>query len=190
MSKKFVSIIGIIVGLAIVIIGFSLQDTRNYTIGKSLEFGADFYTEIYDVTQDVGRAINNAINDLICAVSWLIISLGAIDICYFSYKLVKSSEFAPSTCNGSKNSTQPNMKSNINQLKEPIENNYDFDDEIEYDSKELKKTVEISPVSGQGVCDFCLSRNKNIKTYKITINESESMEFNLCEKCAKDNNYI
>ena len=91
-SKKLVSIIGIIVGVIIIIIGFSLQDTSSYSIGKSIKFGADFYTEMYDVTKDVGRAINNAINDLICAISWLIISLGAIDICFFVYKLVKASE--------------------------------------------------------------------------------------------------
>jgi hypothetical protein len=91
-SKKIVSIIGIVIGVIIIIIGFSLQDTSNYSIGKSIKFGADFYTEMYDVTKDVGRAINYAINDLICAISWLIISLGAIDICFFVYKLVKASE--------------------------------------------------------------------------------------------------
>lgn len=87
-AKKVVSIIGIIVGVIIVINGFCLQDTSNYSIGESIRFGADFYTEMYSVTKDVGRAINNAINDLICAISWLIISLGAINICFFVYKLV------------------------------------------------------------------------------------------------------
>ena len=91
-SKKIVSTIGIVIGVIIIIIGFSLQDTSNYSIGESIKFGADFYTEMYDVTKDVGRAINYAINDLICAISWLIISLGAIDICFFVYKLVKASE--------------------------------------------------------------------------------------------------
>ena len=90
LDKKIVSIIGIVVGLAIVIIGFSLQDTTNYSIGESIRFGADFYTEMYDVTQDVGRAINRAINDLIRAVGWLIVSLGAIDICFFVYKLIQA----------------------------------------------------------------------------------------------------
>ena len=56
----------------------------------SIRFGADFYTEMYDVTQDVGRAINRAINDLIRAVGWLIVSLGAIDICFFVYKLIQA----------------------------------------------------------------------------------------------------
>ena len=88
-SKKIASIIGIIVGVTIIIVGFSLQDTSNYSIGESIKFGADFYTEMYDVTKDVGRAINYAINDLICAIGWLIVSIGAIDICFFVYKLVK-----------------------------------------------------------------------------------------------------
>ena len=91
-SKKIVSIIGIVIGVIIIIIGFSLQNTSSYAIGKPIAFGGDFYTEMYDVTKDVGRAINNEINDLIYAISWLIISLGAIDICFFVYKLVKASE--------------------------------------------------------------------------------------------------
>jgi len=90
--KKIVSIIGMAVGLIIIIIGFCLQDTSNYGIGESIRFGADFYTEIYAVTQDVGRAINYAINDLICAVSWLIIAIGAIDICFFAYVFAKTLE--------------------------------------------------------------------------------------------------
>lgn len=95
-SKKIVSIIGIVIGVIIIIIGFSLQNTSSYAIGKPIAFGADFYTEMYAVTKDVGRAINNAINDLIYAISWLIISLGAIDICFFVYKLVKASEVSNS----------------------------------------------------------------------------------------------
>ena len=86
-AKRTASIIGIIVGIIIVIIGFSVQSTSTYSIGKSLKFGADFYTEIYDVTKSVGYAINRTINDLICAIGWLIVSLGVIDICFFGYKL-------------------------------------------------------------------------------------------------------
>ena len=53
-----------------------------------------------DVTKDVGRAINYAINDLICAISWLIISLGAIAICFFSYKFAKVNEASNSYTEG------------------------------------------------------------------------------------------
>lgn len=89
-SKKVTCVIGILVGIAIMIVGFCLQDTSTYSIGEyNMKFGADFYTEIYDVTGDVGRAINYAINDLICAIGWVIISLGAIDLCYFAFKLAQ-----------------------------------------------------------------------------------------------------
>lgn len=91
-SKKIASVIGIIVGIIIIIIGFTVQDTSTYSIGKSIEFGADFYTEIYDVTKEAGTAIRSAINDLIVAISWLIISLGAIDICFFAYKFVQAND--------------------------------------------------------------------------------------------------
>ena len=87
-SKKVAAIIGIVVGFIIIIIGFCIQNTSVYGIGESIKFGADFYTEMYSVTKDVGYAINYAINDLIRAIGWLIISLGAINICFFAYKLV------------------------------------------------------------------------------------------------------
>ena len=92
MSKKTTSIIGIVVGIIIVIIGFFVQDTSNYGIGESIKFGADFYTEMYAVTKDVGRAINYAINDLICAVGWLIIVIGLFDIAYFVCKMASCGE--------------------------------------------------------------------------------------------------
>jgi ribosomal protein L40E len=96
MSKKTSCILGIVVGIAIIIIGFSVQDTSSYGIGKPIEFGADFYTEIYDVTKDVGHAINWTIRDLISAVGWLIVSLGAFDVCYFISKManIKNDEKA------------------------------------------------------------------------------------------------
>ena len=90
--KKYVSIIGMILGVIIIIIGFCLQDTSNYAIGESIRFGADFYTEMYAVTKDVGNAINYAINDLIYAVSWLIIAIGAVNICFFAYAFAKAQE--------------------------------------------------------------------------------------------------
>ena len=98
-NKKIMSIIGIIVGIAIVIIGFLLQNTHSANIGEGyMKFGADFYTEIYDVTRDVGMAITHSINDLIVAISWLIVSIGAIDICFFSYLLTKASKVSDNQC--------------------------------------------------------------------------------------------
>ena len=87
MSKKFACIFGIIVGFFVIIIGIMLQNTTIYSIGEPIKFNGYFYTEIYDVTQDVGRAINKAINDLICALGWLTIAIGSIDICFFVYTL-------------------------------------------------------------------------------------------------------
>ena len=100
-SEKGLPIFGIIIGIVIIIIGFCVQDIRvdssDTTVGSSnMKFGADFYTEIYDVTRDVGLAINNAQENIcnaverICdAIGWLIISLGAVDICFFACKYAK-----------------------------------------------------------------------------------------------------
>lgn len=110
-SKKIVSVIGIVVGVAIIIIGFSLQGTSVYAIGEQIKFGADFYTEMYAVTQDVGHAINYAINDLIRAVGWLIVSLGAIDICFFGYKLA---EGIKASGNSKSKNTENNVLSWVN----------------------------------------------------------------------------
>lgn len=76
-----------------------MQNTSNYSIGEQIKFGADFYTEMYDVTIDVGHAINYAINDLIRAMGWLIISIGAIDICFFAYKFAACCNIAKNTEN-------------------------------------------------------------------------------------------
>lgn len=116
MAKKLVSILGILVGVAILIIGFSVRDTSvsssSYyfsggpSIGENIKFGADFYTEIYSVTKEVGEAVNtageamvgsvnnaqrnisNAAEDICNAIGWLIVALGLIDICYFATNLV------------------------------------------------------------------------------------------------------
>lgn len=114
-KKQIASIIGIVVGVIIIIIGFSIQGTNvdsspyllssSSTIGSSIKFGADFYTEIYAVTQDVGEAVNSAQRNIggsvnnaqrnicqaiesICnAIGWLIVVLGMFNICYFVNKL-------------------------------------------------------------------------------------------------------
>ena len=86
----------------------SYSDSGTYVntanVGQNIKFGADFYTEMYSVTKDVGNAVNNAPKEIseaannatnhICgavnhavravcnAIGWLIISLGAVDICF------------------------------------------------------------------------------------------------------------
>lgn len=101
-ATKVASIIGIIVGIVILILGLFIQNVSYDTestesIGKSIKFGADFYTEMYDVTRDTGLAVNNttkAINNAVevlskicAAIGWLIVSIGAADISFFVHKL-------------------------------------------------------------------------------------------------------
>jgi hypothetical protein len=120
MEKKAASIIGIILGIAIIIVGFCVQginvdadDHESYgtpTIGSYIKFGADFYTEMYAVTQDVGDAVNSANKNIhgavnnaqrnICgaiekacdAIGWLIVAIGLFDIAYFVCKMASCGE--------------------------------------------------------------------------------------------------
>jgi hypothetical protein len=97
--KATASLVGIFVGIIIIIIGLCVQgisiSAYHTDIGKDIKFGADFYTEIYAVTQDVGAAINSlkytvatAVESVCDAIGWLIVSLGAIDVCFFAYKYI------------------------------------------------------------------------------------------------------
>lgn len=85
--KLIACCIGIIVGIAIIFIGFEAQKVSSTSIGTYMKFGADFYSEIYLVTMNVGKAVNNVNKNICETIGWLIISLGAIDICYFVNKL-------------------------------------------------------------------------------------------------------
>ena len=101
--KALVCAAGIVLGVIMIIMGLCVLNTSHSTasgpyIGKSISFGADFYTEIYSVTKDVGLAINDAAKDVtgsinnavdnICgAISCMIISIGLVDIAFFAYKL-------------------------------------------------------------------------------------------------------
>ena len=104
MEKKTASIIGIVLGIAIIIVGFCVQgisvDAAGADVGNSyMKFGADFYTEIYDVTRDVGLAMNRAQRNIcgavesVCdAIGWLIVALGLFDIAYFVCKKASCEE--------------------------------------------------------------------------------------------------
>lgn len=120
MEKKAASIIGIVLGVVIIIVGFCVQGINidagvheGYsmpTIGSYIKFGADFYTEMYAVTQDVGEAVNSANENIhgavnvaqrnicgaaesICkAIGWLIVVIGVCDIAYFAYKMASIEE--------------------------------------------------------------------------------------------------
>ena len=99
-SKLLTKIIGIILGVAILIIGFSVQGISvSYSstyLGRDIKFGADFYTEMYAVTRDVGRAVDNnqraicrGIESVCSAIGWLIVAIGLVDIAFFTDKLFK-----------------------------------------------------------------------------------------------------
>ncbi len=84
-GKKVASIIGILIGVIVMIVGFVLPHSKTFSqasyptteiqqistttlhttqldttpVGSNIGFGADFYTEIYNVSKDIGNAINN-----------------------------------------------------------------------------------------------------------------------------------
>lgn len=102
-SKRTINTIGVLFGIAIIIIGiFVMQisvEKDGQSVGSYMTFGGDFFTEIYDVTRDVGGAVNNAQNNIcsaiqsVCvAIGWLIVAIGIFDICYFLSKLAAVDE--------------------------------------------------------------------------------------------------
>ena len=156
-SKKSLSIFGIIVGIVIIIIGFCVQnisvDSSETNVGSSyMKFGADFYTEMYDVTRDVGLAINNAQENIcnaverICdAIGWLIISLGAIDICLFSYKFAKVNEALNSNAKEiEKQKAAKEVQAAKSEAKDEQLSKSDIEDAA---SKYLKRRVSISDIT-------------------------------------------
>ena len=98
MNKQAASIIGVFVGIAIIIAGFCVMKPDTFTLGERdilgfpIEFGGDYYTEMYSLTISVGSAVQRAYVNICNAIGWLIVALGAIDICYFLFKACKQSE--------------------------------------------------------------------------------------------------
>ena len=90
MGKKTASIIGIVLGIAIIIVGFCIMNPETILLGKrdslgSLlgNYGADFYTDIYHMTYEVGFEVQNAYVNICNAIGWLIVAIGLFDIAYF-----------------------------------------------------------------------------------------------------------
>ena len=174
--KKATSVIGIIVGVIIIIIGFSLQNTSNYSIGEQIKFGADFYTEMYDVTKDVGRAINHAINDLICAVGWLIISIGAIDICFFGFKLVQSAD----------SPTQSNIE-HTNKTVQPLTVSPMIKSEEKATCDAVEKDAKAVPKEEK--CEICDEYFEHLTYCKIK-DDMGTRYRNICDECIQKYNAI
>ena len=94
MGKKAASIIGIVLGIAIIIVGFCVMNPETILLGKrdslgSLlgNYGADFYTDIYHMTYEVGFEVQNAYVNICNAIGWLIVAIGLADIAYFLCKM-------------------------------------------------------------------------------------------------------
>lgn len=113
MGNKVTKIFGILLGAAIIAAGVELLSTDLISIGKTIKFGADFYTEIYDVTQDVGRAVNNVIRSMHKCAGWFMITLGAITFIHYLDKLVDVLKAEKSKAQAAMEETSNN---NVNEL--------------------------------------------------------------------------
>ena len=102
--------LGILIGLALVYVGFTVQDcsydlVTTSSIGQPNDFEDTYQDEIYGVTQDVGHAVNDttravsigtqALMDICKAIGWLSVALGATDAIFFTYKLTEQFKSRP-----------------------------------------------------------------------------------------------
>ena len=95
--KKIFCIVGIIVGVVMIIMGFSvhgIQDVPNYYTPEAFSFGADYYTDQYEATRDtalnvayLGYDIQDYFNYGIATLGKFFGLLGAVVVCFFGYKL-------------------------------------------------------------------------------------------------------
>lgn len=94
MKKKF-SLIGMIVGVAIIVLGIvvlSLDIGGGYL--ESTSFGGDFYTYSYRATRTAANNVGDLISAFKIGVGFLLISIGATDICVFGCKMAEAKESA------------------------------------------------------------------------------------------------
>ena len=98
MGKKKASIIGVVLGIAIIIVGFCVMNPETYqlgtrdSLGSLIEFGADFYTEIYHMTYSTAHQVQKAYVNICNAIGWLIVAIGLFDIAYFVCKMASCDE--------------------------------------------------------------------------------------------------
>lgn len=162
-SRKIISIIGIIVGVAIIIIGFSVMNPETWLLGKRdslgslISFGADFYTEMYHITYEAAYQVQRAYVNICNAIGWLIVSLGMIDSCFFTYKLIKS--ITPSAI------IQDVREVNKNQARPQDDDNVKF--KLDYHTRLSKSALrwnELQRTQGVniGKCELCGSKKQNL----------------------------
>lgn len=87
---KIFAIIGIIVGVVAMIVGYDLYDTAAYHLSNNITFGADFYTEIYSTTEAIRGDLTSTYTALKQGIGALMMMFGAIDICAFGCVLTKN----------------------------------------------------------------------------------------------------
>lgn len=194
-AKILTSGIGILVGFILIIIGLNVRTPEVYKIGEDIAFGADFYTEIYDVTREVGGAVNIATKNICNAIGWLIIAIGAFDICFFLRKMF---DFDSSENVGAQIETAsvPSAANSISGASEEKSN-----------AAVSSKTVNprppvVAPEVKKWVCDKCQTENStnysqckkcgNFRSNSVQtvreLTEKEKLDgYWFCEKCYTKN---
>lgn len=166
MSKKTItSYMGVAVGIAIIIIGFSVMNPETFLLGERdsyglIKFGGDFYTEIYHLTYQVGDQVQKSYVNICNAIGWLIVSIGAFDICYF---LAKSSDTE-------KNDYQGLRNENIEQSQVPTNDSSDTDIVITENADPICEE-DVFIRDGKWKCGYCQAIN--------------STNYGQCKKCGK-----
>lgn len=94
LSKKGASILGMLICIAMVIVGIVIMSGDTGTSARSTRFGADYYTYQYEVT---AKAVDN-LRDLIKTVNkiggWLLILLGLAGEALFTGKVWEANHAA------------------------------------------------------------------------------------------------
>ena len=92
-SKKIISLVGGIIGIVFVVLGFMVYQSELYCNIESYAFGADFYTEVYNAARLTPLSIVNAANAITEALGILIMAIGALSACYFFRQVLEPGMF-------------------------------------------------------------------------------------------------
>lgn len=93
--KKAFSIIGILVSVAVIIMGITLGNEGVSSYVRDAEFGADFYTYIYSATRTSAMRIAENTIAMYKCFGFLLIALGSLSLCGFACNLNKEKSNAP-----------------------------------------------------------------------------------------------
>lgn len=114
---KIFGSIGIVIGILIIAFGiiqfFWISSPGSYV--NATKFGADFYTYIYQLVKDIDQTLDKQYYLTNKLLSFFVIIIGVLDICYFSFKMA----IALSHTDESENKTDDN-----NSNKQQIENSH------------------------------------------------------------------